>query len=59
MAGATDVSGRGAGWRARRDGVDLGRFDNELADCLMIAVTEKRTKQEIDKLVEKLKGYSK
>ncbi len=32
-------------------GVPLGRWYPELADCLLIAVTEKRTKAEIDRLV--------
>jgi glycine dehydrogenase subunit 1 len=39
---------------ARREGifagVPLGRWYPELADCLLIAVTEKRTKAEIDRL---------
>jgi len=33
-------------------GVPLGRWYPELADCLLVAVTEKRTKSEIDRLVE-------
>ena len=33
-------------------GVPLGRWHPQLADCLLIAVTEKRTKAEIDRLVE-------
>ena len=33
-------------------GVELGRWYPELADCLLIAVTEKRTKEQIDKLIE-------
>jgi glycine dehydrogenase subunit 1 len=33
-------------------GIDLGRFYPHLTDCIMIAVTEKRTKAEIDGLVE-------
>ena len=32
-------------------GVPLGRWYPELADCLLVAVTEKRTKEEIDRLV--------
>ncbi len=32
-------------------GVPLGRWYPELADCLLVAVTEKRTKAEIDRLV--------
>lgn len=35
-------------------GVPLGRFYPELADCLLIAVTEKRTREELDRLVEVL-----
>ena len=38
-----------AGYHA---GVPLGRWYPELADCLSVAVTEKRTKAEIDGLVE-------
>jgi glycine dehydrogenase subunit 1 len=33
-------------------GIPLGRWYPELQDCLLVAVTEKRTKMEIDKLVE-------
>ena len=33
-------------------GLPLGRWYPELKDCLLIAVTEKRTKAEIDKLAE-------
>jgi glycine dehydrogenase subunit 1 len=40
---------------ARREGifagVPLGRWYPELSDCLLVAVTEKRTKAEIDRLV--------
>lgn len=36
-------------------GVPLGQYDRRLDDCFMVAVTEKRTKEEIDKLVETLK----
>jgi len=36
-------------------GIPLGKWYPELADCLLIAVTEKRTKGEIDRLVECLK----
>ena len=32
-------------------GIALGRFDPSLADCILIAVTEKRTREEIDGLV--------
>jgi len=35
-------------------GVPLGRWYPELADCLLIAVTEKRTKEEIDRLARVL-----
>jgi len=35
-------------------GVPLGRWHKELTNCLLIAVTEKRTKQDIDLLVEAL-----
>jgi len=33
-------------------GISLKTFDRKLADCLLVAVTEKRTKDEIDRLVE-------
>jgi glycine dehydrogenase subunit 1 len=33
-------------------GVPLKTFDRKLGDCLLVAVTEKRTKDEIDRLVE-------
>jgi glycine dehydrogenase subunit 1 len=36
-------------------GVALGRWDPELADCILIAVTEKRTKGEIDGLADAYK----
>ena len=36
-------------------GVPLGRFDPKLADCFLVAVTEKRTRAEIDRLVEVLR----
>ena len=32
-------------------GLPLGRWYDELSDCLLITITEKRTKQEIDDLV--------
>ena len=35
-------------------GVPLRQWYGELADCLLVAVTEKRTKQEIDRLVSTL-----
>ncbi len=37
-------------------GVDLGRFDDSLEDVLLVAVTEKRSKEEIDRLVAGLEG---
>jgi len=36
-------------------GVPLARWYPELADCLLVAVTEKRTKAQIDRLVETVK----
>jgi len=39
-------------------GYDIGRDEPDLADCLLIAVTEKRTKAEIDRLVSILIGES-
>ncbi|MEK6234843.1 MAG: glycine dehydrogenase, partial [Planctomycetales bacterium] len=38
---------RKAGFHA---GIPLGRFNPELADCILVAVTEQRTKAEIDRL---------
>jgi glycine dehydrogenase subunit 1 len=35
-------------------GVPLKAFDRQLADCLLVAVTEKRTREEIDTLAEAL-----
>lgn len=35
-------------------GVPMARFDERLSDCFMVAVTEKRTKDEIDRLVDAL-----
>lgn len=35
-------------------GAALGRWHKDLSDCLLIAVTEKRTRQEIDALVDAL-----
>ena len=35
-------------------GIKLGRWRNDLNDCLLVAVTEKRTKEQIDKFVEAL-----
>lgn len=40
-------------------GVPLGQFYPELSDCLLVAVTEKRTKQEMDAFVETLIGIAK
>jgi glycine dehydrogenase subunit 1 len=37
-------------------GVPLARFDQRLNDCFLVAVTEKRTKAEIDRLVAALGG---
>ena len=36
-------------------GVPLGRWFENLSDCFTVAVTEKRTREEIDRLVEALK----
>ena len=33
-------------------GVPLGRWYTELSDCLLVSVTEKRTKEELDRFVE-------
>lgn len=37
-------------------GIDLSKFDYNLKDCLLIAVTEKRTKQEMDLFVDALRS---
>jgi len=37
-------------------GVSLGRFDERYTDCFLVAVTEKRTKTQIDELVETLRN---
>lgn len=37
-------------------GVALGRFDDDWSDCFLVAVTEKRTREEIDALVEALRS---
>jgi glycine dehydrogenase subunit 1 len=37
-------------------GVPLGRWYPELADCLLVCVTEKRTRTEIDGLAEVIAG---
>lgn len=39
-------------------GVPLGQWYPELSDCLLIAVTEKRTKEELDRFVEVGKGFA-
>jgi glycine dehydrogenase subunit 1 len=36
-------------------GIDLARFDRKLKNCLLVCVTEKRTKEEIDYLVDELR----
>lgn len=51
----------GAVLRACRDqgilgGVALSRFGDQHEDCILVAVTEKRTKEEIDRLVDVLQG---
>jgi glycine dehydrogenase subunit 1 len=35
-------------------GIDLGRYGLGLRGCLMVAVTEKRSKEEIDRLAKEL-----
>ncbi len=44
--------------KARREnilaGVPLGRWYPQLSDCMLVAVTEKRTKDEIDRLAAAL-----
>ncbi len=37
-------------------GYPIGQDDPKLADCLLVAVTEKRTREEIDRLVDLLAG---
>lgn len=37
-------------------GVHLGRFDESMNDCFLVAVTEKRTKAQIDDLADALSG---
>jgi len=39
-------------------GYPIGRHYPSLSDCLLVAVTEKRTKEEIDRLVKLLAGGS-
>jgi len=46
---------RDAGFLA---GVPLGQWYPELSDCFLVAVTEKRTKEEIDELVSALTQHS-
>ena len=36
-------------------GVPLSRFNEHYTDCFTVAVTEKRTRTEIDRLVEALR----
>ena len=38
--------------RGFHGGIDLGRFYPRLSDCILLAVTEKRTRTEIDSLAE-------
>jgi glycine dehydrogenase subunit 1 len=42
--------------RGYQAGIDLGRFYPQLSDCILIAVTEKRTRAEIDGLVSAFKA---
>ena len=44
------------GRRGYHGGIALGRWATDLADCLLVAVTEKRSKAEIDGLVEAFRG---
>jgi len=37
-------------------GVPLGRYWPEMADCLLVAVTEKRTREQLDRYVDALAG---
>jgi glycine dehydrogenase subunit 1 len=39
-------------------GLDLGRYYPELAGCMLVCVTEKRTKAEIDRLVRIVEAVS-
>jgi glycine dehydrogenase subunit 1 len=39
-------------------GIDLGQFDSNLRNHLLFAVTEKRTKAEIDQLISVLGGIN-
>lgn len=36
-------------------GIDLAQFDRKLKNCLLVCVTEKRTKEEIDHLMDELR----
>lgn len=40
-------------------GIDLSSFDRKLRNCLLVSVTEKRTKKEIDLLIENLRNIVK
>jgi glycine dehydrogenase subunit 1 len=37
-------------------GLDLGRYYPELTDCMLVCVTERRSKEEIDRLAAILEG---
>ena len=39
-------------------GVDMGKYAADLKGCLLVAVTEKRTKEQIDDLVYELSKFS-
>ena len=52
--GRMDERLEAAGGQGVFAGVPLGRWYPELDDCLLIAVTEKRTKSEIDRLAESM-----
>lgn len=52
--GSVDMLLRSARERGVLAGLPLGRWYPELADCFMVAVTEKRTRAEIDRLAETL-----
>ncbi|MCP4703694.1 MAG: glycine dehydrogenase, partial [candidate division Zixibacteria bacterium] len=36
-------------------GIDVGRFYDEMDDCILLSVTEKRTEDEIESLIKALK----
>ncbi len=38
-------------------GADLGRWDSDWAGCWQLAVTERRTREEIDRLVEEVRAW--